>query len=137
LSNNWDNDNSEFLNDLRFLSDQITQTHKSQMICKKERYAQSPPDEYVNCRKWSEIVWDRKWSEIVWESTDENALHDRTNGQKEPKISHFKINILSISQFDYQTRSYKKGRREYITIWLSFFIFSLYILILLYFIYMI
>jgi hypothetical protein len=70
LFNNLDMDISEFLNNRRFLLFQTTQTHKSQISCKKEHIARRPPKEWVNCRKLSEMFC---------RSTDQNQIQDWTN----------------------------------------------------------
>jgi hypothetical protein len=73
FSSNWDMDTAEFRNNRWFLSFQMTLTHNSQMSCKQERLARRPPREWINCKKWSDMVWG---------STEEMSIQNRTNDQR-------------------------------------------------------
>jgi hypothetical protein len=88
LSNSWGKDVPKSLNNLWLRSFPITQTHRSQMRCKKERCARSPPEEWM---KW----W--RWSDKFRGSTNEKPIYDRTKDQREPKKQHASNNCWADS----------------------------------------
>jgi hypothetical protein len=83
LPKRWCTELSAFLNKCWFLSFQMTQVQASQMSCRKDRRARSPPTEEVN---WT------KCSGRAWASTAEKPIHDRTSPHNEAKVLH-EINI--------------------------------------------